>query len=79
MMAVDVDRTTRVTLGRVSRLVTDVEADEQKPLWSQHSPELLEHPRQRVVGHMDHRPEGDDADDGVVGQVQVGHRTDLEA
>src|SRR5829696_9470836 len=79
MVTVDVDYSTRVALGRVSCLVTDVKADQQQTLWLQHSTELLEHAGHRVVGHVDHGPERDYADERVVRHLQVGHRSDLEA
>ena len=78
-VAVDVDRTARVALGGVTRLVADVEADQEQALWSQYSTELLEHGGHGVVRHVDDGPERDDSHDRVVLQVEFGHRPDVEA
>jgi hypothetical protein len=63
----------------MSYLVPDVEADQDHTVVAQHPAELPEDAGHRMVGHMDHRPERDDAGDRAGRQVEVGHGADVEA
>jgi hypothetical protein len=68
-----------VRLPQLHRLVADLEGDEELPARAQDPGQLGEGGRQLLGRQVDERVPGERSRQGMVGEVERGHRSDVEA
>jgi hypothetical protein len=74
----DPHRVPAIVPGLQPRLITGVEAEQQRPTGAKYPPEMREDQAELVVGDVDQRLPGNQADHRGIGQGELRHGTEIE-